>query len=202
VVVDGIAYDFPPPRTIGRSSACPLPATPAGGPCRDIIELAAQLTSPEVRLVTVTGPGGTGKTRVAVAVAQRLVEDFPDGVYFVPLAPVNTAESMWSTIAETLDLPPEGRIPPGFFEHVRDRSALLVLDNLEQVVGADAVVTQLLEEAPQVVVLATSRRSLATPGQYVHPVPPLALPDGGTVSEVAASEAVQVVFGQRPAGQA
>jgi predicted ATPase/class 3 adenylate cyclase len=192
VVVDGIAYDFPPPRTIGRSSSLPLPATPLVGRAADIIELAAQLTSPEVRLVTVTGPGGTGKTRVAVAVAQRLVEDFPDGVYFVPLAPVNTAESMWSTIAETLDLPPEGRIPPGFFEHVRDRTALLVLDNLEQVVGADAVVTQLLDEAPQVVVLATSRRPLATPGQYVHPVPPLPLPDGGTVSEVAASEAVSL----------
>ena len=192
VLVDGIAGDFPPPRSIGRSSSLPRPPTPLVGRAADIGELAARLTSAEVRLVTVTGPGGTGKTRVAVAVAERLVEDFPDGVFFVPLAPVTAAESMWSTIAETLDLPPEGRIPPGFFEHVRDRSALLVLDNLEQVVGADAVVTQLLEEAPQVVVLATSRRSLATPGQYVHPVPPLALPDGGTVSEVAASEAVQL----------
>jgi predicted ATPase len=121
-----------------------------------------------------------------------LVEYFPDGTFFVPLAPVTGAEAMWSTIAETLDLPPEGRIPPGFFEHVRDRTALIVLDNLEQVVGADAVVRQLLEEAPQVVVLATSRRSLATPGQYVHPIPPLPLPTGGTVSEVAASEAVRL----------
>jgi predicted ATPase len=127
-----------------------------------------------------------------VAVAQGLVEGFPDGIYFVPLATVTTAEVMWTTIAEVLDVPPERRIPPEFFEHVAHRSALFVLDNLEQVSGADDVVAELLYAAPEVVVIATSRRPLHVAGEHEHPVPPLELPDGADMAATSASGAVQM----------
>jgi predicted ATPase len=120
------------------------------------------------------------------------VKDFPDGVYFVPLAAVTSTEVMWTAIAETLDVPPEGRIPPGFFTHVAHRSALLVLDNLEQLPGADTVVADLLREALRVVVVATSRRPLHVSGEHEHPVPPLELPDGDGVDTVARSGAVRL----------
>jgi predicted ATPase len=125
-------------------------------------------------------------------VAQGLVERFPEGVFFVPLAAVTTSDVMWTSIAEVLDVPPEGRIPPGFFDHVAHRTALLVLDNLEQVAGADEVVVELLQEASQVVVVATSRRPLNVPGELQHAVPPLELPDGDDLATAADSGAVQL----------
>src|SRR6185503_698064 len=99
---------------------------------------------------------------------------------------------MWTTIGEVLDVPPEGRIPPGFFTHVAHRSALFVLDNLEQLPGADAAVSQLLAEAPQVVVAATSRRPLHVSGEHEHPVPTLELPDDPNLEAAERSGAVQM----------
>ncbi|MEJ7757719.1 MAG: hypothetical protein WKF83_16835 [Nocardioidaceae bacterium] len=108
------------------------------------------------------------------------------------LAAVTDADVMWNDIAEVLDVPPEARMPPELFTHVAHRSALFVLDNLEQVAGADDVVAQLLEQAPQVVVLSTSRRALSVPGEHVHPVPPLELPDTDKPDRAENSGAVQL----------
>jgi predicted ATPase len=94
----------------------------------------------------------------------------------VPLATANTADVMWSTIAETLGILGEGRAPPTFFEHIAQRDMLLVLDNLEQLTDAPVVVSELLAHAPQLAVLATSRRPLHVIGEYQHPVPPLEIP--------------------------
>lgn len=196
LVFDGLQADFPPLKTVGASSSLPRPATPLVGRDGELAQLAALLRSPEVRLVTLTGPGGSGKTRLAIEVARRLVERFPDGVYFVPLAPVSTGEVMWTSIAEVLDAPPQGRIPPGFFDHVAHRSALFVLDNLEQIHGADAVVAELLDHAPQAVVVATSRRSMMVVAEHVFPVPPLELPAEHTLEQVRASAAVQLFVAQ------
>ncbi|MGI8699629.1 MAG: AAA family ATPase [Nocardioidaceae bacterium] len=151
-----------------------------------------------MRVVTLTGPGGSGKTRLAIAAAESLVAVFPDGVYFVPLASVTSPDVMWTTIAEVLDVPPEGRIPPGFFAHVAHRTAVFVLDNLEQLPDADTVVAQLLAAAPQVVIIATSRRPLHVAAEHEHPVPPLELPEDTTLAEAEASGAVQL-FVSRPA---
>ena len=192
LVVEGLRSDFAPLKTLGAASSLPRPATPLVGRDGELAELSALLSSPELRLVTLTGPGGSGKTRLAVEVAQALVERFPDGVFFVPLAAVTTADVMWTSIAEVLDVPPEGRIPPGFFDHVAHRSALFVLDNLEQISGADRVAAELLDHAKQVVVVATSRRLLGLPAEHVHPVPPLELPDGNSQSEAETSGAVQL----------
>jgi predicted ATPase len=146
--------------------------------------------------VTLTGPGGSGKTRLAIAVAQRLVAVFPDGVFFVPLAAVTSADVMWTSIAEVLDVPPEGRMPPGFFSYVAHRSALFVLDNLEQLPEADDVVAQLLAAAPQVAVIASSRRAVSVPAEHLHPVPPLALPEDSTLADAEGSGAVQLFVQQ------
>jgi predicted ATPase/class 3 adenylate cyclase len=192
LTIDGLQADFPALKTLGAASSLPRPATPLVGRDGELAELAAVLGSPGVRLVTLTGPGGSGKTRLAVGLARRLVESFPDGVYFVPLAGVTVSEVMWTTIGEVLDVPPEGRVPPGFFTHVAHRSALFVLDNLEQIPGADEVVSQLLAEAPQVVAVATSRRPLHVGGEHEHPVPPLELPESDSMDTMERSGAVQL----------
>jgi predicted ATPase/class 3 adenylate cyclase len=177
LVIEGLRSDFSPLKALGAASSLPRPATPLVGRDGELAELTALLGATEVRLVTLTGPGGSGKTRLAIAVAEKLVEQFPDGVYFVPLAAVTTAEVMWTSIGEALDVPPEARTPPELFSQVAHRHALFVLDNLEQVIDADDVVTQLVDHAPEAVVLTTSRRALSVPGEHVHPVPPLELPD-------------------------
>ncbi len=192
LVIDGLSSEFPPIKTLGAASSLPRPATPLVGRDGELAELTALMGSPDVRLVTLTGPGGTGKTRLAIALAQGMVERFPDGVYFVPLAAVTTADVMWTTIAEVLDVPPEGRIPPGFFDHVAHRTALFVLDNLEQIDGADDVVAELLEHGPQVVLIVTSRRPLNVSGELQHAVPPLELPEHGTLAAAERSGAVQM----------
>jgi predicted ATPase len=194
--IDGLITDYPPPKTLGTSSSLPRPPTPLVGREEELAELAAVLASPEVRLVTLTGPGGTGKTRLGIAVAELTRDRFPDGVYFVPLAAVTTTEVMWTTIAEVLDVPPEGRMPPALFKHVAHRSGLLVLDNLEQLNGADDVVAELMTAAPKVVVLATSRRPLHVPGEHERPVMPLDLPQKGDVAAAPGTGAVRLFVQQ------
>jgi predicted ATPase/class 3 adenylate cyclase len=192
--IQGLAADFPPLKSLGASSSLPRPATPLVGRDGELAEVTAVLSSPGVRLVTLTGPGGSGKTRLAIALADRLTERYPDGVYFVPLAAVTSPDVMWTSIAEVLDAPPEARMPPGLFTHIAHRSVMMVLDNLEQLPGADGVVADLMDAAPQLRVLATSRRPLHLPGEHEHPVPPLQLPEGR--DEVEAAGAVQMFVQQ------
>lgn len=192
LVIEGIDNDFPPLKSLGTASSLPRPSTALVGRDGELSELTGLLSSSSVRLVTLTGPGGTGKTRLATGLAERLVGRFADGVYFVPLAAVTTPEVMWTAIAEVLNVPPEGRLPPGFFEHVAHRSALFVLDNLEQIDGADEVVADLLDAARQVIVIATSRRPLHVPDEHEHAVPPLELPAHHDLDAVASAGSVQL----------
>lgn len=193
---DRLPVDNPANDPPVASSALPVPMTPLVGRAGELSELTTLLGSPGVRLVTMTGPGGSGKTRLAIALGEELVSRFPDGVYYVPLAAVTVTEVMWTSIAEALDVPPDGRVPPGLFSHVADRSALLVLDNLEQIPGADSVVSQLLVEAPHMVVIATSRRPLHVAAEHEHAVPPLELPTGTSLEEAERSGALQLFVQQ------
>ena len=158
----------------------------------EVAELTALVGSQGVRLVTLTGPGGSGKTRLAMEVANRLVAKFSDGVFFIALAAVTSADVMWTTIGEALDAPLQARLPPDLFTHLAHRSALLVLDNLEQIPGADSVVTELLDRAPDLVVMSTSRRALGVTGERQHAVPPLELPSGSDLESALASGAPQL----------
>jgi predicted ATPase/class 3 adenylate cyclase len=189
--VDGLASDFPAPRTLGNASSLPAPATSLVGREGELGELTALLSSVDVRLVTLTGPGGIGKTRLAIAVAGELAARFPDGVYFVDVSANETTEGFWSSVAIAVDAPREAVTTPLLFEHLGPHS-LVVLDNLEQLADADTVVAELLNGAPEVRVLATSRRALLLPGEHVHPVPPLELPGGLTTADVERSGAVQL----------
>ncbi|WP_406048268.1 ATP-binding protein [Kribbella sp. NBC_00889] len=205
VTVAGLEQDFPPPRTVGTASSLPVPANPLLGREPDLARLTGLIRQPEIRLVTLTGPGGAGKTRLAMSVAAELTNQFPGGVYFVPLAAVTSEQVMWTSIAEVLDVPPRERSPARLTSYLANRALLLVLDNLEQVDGAATVVAQIIERAPQVEVVATSRRPLGLMAEHQHPVMPL-----DTVAEdspavqlfVQRAQAVQPRFTLSPANVA
>jgi len=190
--IEGLQADFPPLRTIGAASRLPMTATRLVGRDDEVAYLVGLLRQPGVRLVTLTGPGGSGKSRLAVGLAEQLMADYPDGVFFVPLATATTAEVMWSSIAEAVDLPPRQRTPTGLVEYLSDRRVLVILDNLEQFADADAVVDQLATALPQLTVVATSRRALFLNGEFRHPVPPLAVPERPTLATATTSSAVQL----------
>ena len=200
VVIDGLPQKFPPLRSLGTATSLPSPPTPILGRDAEITELVGLLGAPIARLVTLEGPGGAGKTRLAVAVAQRAADEligrFPGGVFFVPLAAVTTAEVMYTTMAEVLDAPARERTPEKFLAFLSRRKLLLLLDNVEQVDGADEVVERVLDGAPGVHVLATSRQPLGIPAEQQYAVTPLGLPGSATLEEAEASGAVQL-FVQR-----
>ena len=190
----GLREDFPRLKSLGTQASLPVPATPLVGRDEDLARLRAVLSGPDVRLVTLTGVGGVGKTRLSLAAAAALETAFPHGVFFVALAAVRDADVMWKTLADSLDV--DGEDQAAVTEHVRDRRALLVLDNLEQLHGAAGVVAGLLAAAPALVVLATSRRPLHLPGEQELPVPPLQVPREAAVEQVAACGAARLFVQQ------
>ena len=181
----------PAPPEPGRVRL-PVPPTPLIGRRLEAAAVAGLLRRDEVRLVTLTGPGGTGKTRLALAVAAELGPELRDGVVFVDLAPVRDPELLEPTIAHSLGVP-EGASPEeALTEHLGDKSMLLLLDNLEQLVPHTDVVARLLASAPRLVVLATSRSPLRLAAEHEYPVPPLELPKQTTFEELATSDAIRL----------
>jgi predicted ATPase len=173
----------------------PSPPTPLIGRQLEAAAVTALLRRDDVRLVTLTGAGGTGKTRLALAAAEEVGREHRDGAVFVDLAPVRDPAFLASTIAHTLGIT-EGAAPEeALAEHLRDRRMLLLLDNVEQLVPDTGLVGQLLAQAPRLLVLATSRASLRLAGEHEYPVPPLALPrwrNGASFEELAANDAVRL----------
>ena len=151
-----------------------------------------------VRLLTLLGPGGVGKTRLAVAVAADLVDAYPDGMVFVDLAPVRDQRLVPATIARALDLRESGgrSAREVLLESLRERQVLVVLDNFEQLLGARFLLAELLQRCPRVALLVTSRAALRVQGEYRFPVAPLAtprvLPGGNAAQGIGASPAVQL----------
>src|SRR5271165_4064449 len=162
------------------AGALPVPATPLVDRDQETAAVGDLVLRQGARLITLTGPGGVGKSRLAVAIADRLSPGFEDGVRFVELASVPSADLVPAAIAAGLGLSTAGGRPiTGVLSYLRAKRLLLVLDNFEQVTGAAPLVAELLGAAPGLVVLATSRSVLKLTGEHEFPVPPLPVPPIG-----------------------
>jgi predicted ATPase/class 3 adenylate cyclase len=180
LVAPDLPPTFPPLKTLDeRLNNLPVQPTPLVGREREVTEVSNLLRDEGVRLLTLTGPGGTGKTRLALQVAAEILDEFEGGVFFVPLANVADPTLVAPTIAGALDVREAGERPSDetLQNHLRDRQVLLVLDNFEQVVEAAPLVGELLAGCPDLKVLATSRSVLRVYGEREFPVPAMSLPD-------------------------
>jgi predicted ATPase/class 3 adenylate cyclase len=195
--VEGLVVDFPALRT-AESTPNNLPTQLTSFIGRDDEVREAKALLGRARLLTLTGPGGTGKTRLSLQIAADVLDGFPDGVYFVPLAAVHDPELVPSAIAQALSLQTTGSRHPidVLLDYLRDKQTLLVLDNFEQLLPAAAPVTgRLLEGSPLLRVLVSSRAVLRVYGEQEFPVPPLGVPDGkvaGTLASLSQFEAVRL----------
>jgi predicted ATPase/DNA-binding SARP family transcriptional activator/Tfp pilus assembly protein PilF len=183
----------PEPSAPGRLEL-PTPPTPLVGRRLEVAAVGALLQREDVRLVTLTGPGGTGKTRLGLAVAEEVGRQVREGAVFVDLAAVRDEALLAPTIAHALGVA-EGASPEdALVDHLRDRSILLLLDNLEQLSGKTALIGRVLAAAARVLVLATSRSPLRLAGEHEYPVPPLEVPHAAraTFEELAGNDAVRL----------
>ena len=195
LVISGLPADFPPIRSLDVVVNNNLPSQPTSfvGRKREIEE-GVKLFQ-QARLLTLTGPGGTGKTRLSLQIAAQVAEGFRGGVTWVPLAPITDPDLVAPAIVDALHLE-TGRMPPRdrLVQHFRDRQALLVMDNFEQVIAAAALVADLIRSCPGLKVIASSRGPLHISGEQEMPVPPLTLPPdpGATAERTSQFEAVQL----------
>jgi predicted ATPase/class 3 adenylate cyclase/DNA-binding CsgD family transcriptional regulator len=180
LVTPGLPADFPPLRTLDSyAHNLPVQLTSLIGREQEVAAVCHLLQRQEVRLLTLTGPGGTGKTRLGLQVAAELSEEFSDGVFFVNLAPLSDPELVVPTIAQTLGLKETANQPrlDLVSAWLREKELLLLLDNFEQVAEAAVEVSALLARCRKLHVLVTSRAVLHLSGEQEFPVPPLSLPD-------------------------
>jgi predicted ATPase/class 3 adenylate cyclase len=202
VVIEGLPEEFPAIRTLdARPTNLPAQRTSFVGRDREVAEVTELLA--KARVITLTGPGGTGKTRLALKVAADRLDQFPDGAFFADLSPIVDPGLVPSVIAQALVVREQaGRdLLETLADHLRDRHLLLVIDNSEQVIEAGPALARLVDEAPRLTILATSRAPFHISAEREYQVPPLTVPDpsrGGDLDAVRASEAV-ALFTERVA---
>jgi predicted ATPase len=170
--------DKPAPASPLRRSNLPAEPTPLIGRRAEVAAVTDLLNRENVRLVTLTGPGGTGKTRLAVQAAADAIDRFEDGVFFVDLAPVREPQAVLATIARVVGVRETSSRPllDELKQELRAQNALLLLDNFEQVTAVATTVAELVRDCSRLKLLVTSREALRVRGEHVFPVPPMGLP--------------------------
>ncbi len=207
IVIPELPSDFPAPRSVEtRPNNLPVPLTPFVGRARLVVQVRDLVLEPSVRAVTLLGPGGTGKSRLALRVASELLPKMGDGAWFVGLAAVHDPELVTSQIAASLGLKEEGGKPliDTICEYLLERELLLVIDNFEQVQAAARTVADIMRRCPRVKMLVTSRQPLRISGERGVRVPPLALPEPGQLPplpKIAEFEAVRLFVDRAQSAQ-
>ena len=203
--VDGLLCDFPLLKTLEAGMKnLPLPRTSFVGRASELEAIDRLLEDPECRLLTLVGPGGAGKTRLALEAAARRVDRYPHGVHFVPLASVASPDFLAPALAESIQFAVDGA-HSGFsaqeqlLDYLSERSTLLVLDNFEHLVEGSGLLSEVIERAPHVELLTTSRERLNVQSEWVFDVEGLGLAENGNGSASAVrlfvERATQVVPG-------
>lgn len=210
---DSLATVPPPAAAIepAAQAAAPLPAARTNSASRlpvfptqfigrefEISIVANQLRDPACRLLTLTGPGGAGKTRLALEVAGKLSADFPDGVFFLPMAPVNQPESVIPALASGLDIVFSGPADPlvQLINALRGKTTLLVIDNMEHLIAASTMLAEILQQAPGVKMLLTSREQMHLQWEWIFDVQGLPVPEEATAGALETNSAA-ILFLQR-----
>ena len=176
----------------------PVVPTPLIGRQREVAELSQLLRDPQCRLLTLVGPGGIGKTRLAIETASNIQDGFADGVYFVPLAPVNTTRFIVPIIADAIGFAFQSASPADpktqLFSYLREKEVLLLTDNLEQLLAEPGVevLAELLVGAPHLKLLATSRESLGLQSEWVYDVQGLPIPESRDAEGSAQNTSVEL----------
>ena len=177
LAIDGLMSEFPPIRSLETPTNLPAQRTSFVGRRAEIVRVKQLLSGPG--LLTLSGVGGSGKTRLALQASRELLNEYRDGVFFVELGPITDADLVPSTISDAVGVRAEGWRPAldTLRDHLREREVLLILDNFEQVIGAARDVVDLVAASPRLRVLVTSREPLHVRGERELPVPPLIVPD-------------------------
>lgn len=191
-----ITNEFPPPLTLETSpNNLPLQTTEFLGRSDEMHLLRSMLMAPATRLLTMFGPGGSGKTRLGLQLVAETMDEFKDGALFVDLSNELDPESAFEAVVRTLDIPASGSGSPleVLKTRLRDREMILMLDNFEQVTSAGTGVVELIQHCPDLKVVVTSRETLRVRAEHVFPVPPMSMADpSAPVGEIASAEAVQL----------
>jgi predicted ATPase/class 3 adenylate cyclase len=191
-----LASDFPPLKTLdSQPNNLPVQLTSMVGRERELSAICDLLNRSEVRLITLTGPGGIGKTRLSLQLASEALDDFADGVWFVPLASISDPGLIAATIANVLEVSetPGHSAIDALKAYLRPKQMLLVLDNFEHLIAAASLVADLLLACPGINVVVTSRSTLRVTGEHEFAVPSLSLPDAAaTPDQLIGSEAVRL----------
>jgi predicted ATPase/class 3 adenylate cyclase len=193
LVIDGLEAAFPPIRTLESPTNLPAEHTSFVGRAQETDDVLALLSTN--RLVTLTGPGGTGKTRLALRIADSCRSRFADGTFFIDLAPLTDPALVGPTIARSMGLSDQAErtIVDLLTAYLERREMLLVLDNFEHLLAGSAIVERLLSGAPTLRILVTSRSALELYGEQEYAVPPLPLPDPADVADLARLSANEAV---------